>query len=109
MTHTPQALLAPQTAATTSGAEVIYYATSSTVSNRTVTVLAPDLAGSEQVDVFFSVDGGTTWHILYDDADTATVLTATKTVISIISPVLLGFLKDATASAVGIYIEKGLT
>ena len=107
--HTPQTLLAPQTAATTSGSEVQYLVTNSNIGARALTIMAPGLAGAEQVDFFFSVDGGVTWTLLYDDADTAVVLTATKTVKGIFSPMLLGFLKDATVASVGIYVEKGLT
>ena len=107
--HTPQTLLAPQTAALTVGNEVAFLVTASLHGARAVTIMAPGLAGVEEVDVFFSVDGGVTWAILYDDSDTAVVLTATKTVKGIFSPMLLGFLKDTTVAAVGIYVEKGLT
>lgn len=102
-------LLAPQTAALTSGNEVSFFATASSSGSRAFTIMAPGLAGAEEVDVLYSVDGGANWHVLYDDSDTPVTLTATKTVKGIFSPMLLGFLKDATAAAVGIYVEKGLT
>lgn len=109
MPNTAQVLLPPQTAALTSGNEVSFFATASSSGSRAFTIMAPGLAGSEKVDVFYSVDGGANWHVLYDDSDTAVTLTATKTVKGVFSPMMLGFLKDATVAAVGIYIEKGLT
>ena len=106
MAAKPQTLLEPQTSATTSGNEVKYLVSSKSFP---VTIMAPGLAGAEEVDVFFSVDKGVTWNILYDDADNPVVLTATKTVKGVFSPMMIGLLKDATVSPVGIYIEKGMT
>ena len=106
MAATVLELLAPQTAATTSGSEVKYLVSSKSYP---VTIMAPGLAGAEEIDVFFSVDNGATWNILYDDADTAVVLTATKTVKGVFSPMLIGLLKDVTVASVGIYVEKGTT
>ena len=70
------------------------------------TIFATNLAGSEEVDVLFSIDGGLTFEPLSQDgADLK--LTETTNTYTIVSPLLLGVTKDATASASGVFIMRG--
>lgn len=66
------------------------------------TIIADNLAGAEEVDIYFSVDAGATWVLLYVD-DVAVVLTATANAKTFYGPMLIGVLKDATAGACGVY------
>lgn len=95
-------LISPTTSAVTTKAKFQV-----TRDNLPVTISAPGLATTEECDIYYSQDGGTTWSLLYDDGS-AVVLTATKTAISVYAPILLGVVKDATASAVGVYVDKGV-
>ena len=67
------------------------------------TLMATNLAGSESVAVLFSVDGGTTFEPLSQDGADLT-LTATANTFSVVSPLLLGVTKTATAAAGGVFI-----
>lgn len=66
------------------------------------TIIADNLATTEECDLFFSVDNGTTWKTLQEDG-APTVLTATNNAVAIYSPMLIGITKDATAGACGVY------
>jgi len=101
--QSPVAILADQTDQLTAGNEVSYDIDSDRVPT---TIVANNLAGSEEVDVFFSIDGGTTWVTLYVDGS-AVVLTATDNAKTFYGPMKVGFLKDTTAGACGIYAYTG--
>ena len=92
-------IIAPQTGAVTSQAKFLVKR-----DDVPLTIQAPGLAGSEEVDVFQYVNGA--WHTVYKDG-AALVLTATKTDFAVYSPIILGFKKDATAASVGVFAEDG--
>ena len=71
------------------------------------TIMANDLAGSEEVDIFFSPDGGETFDTAFQEGS-AVVLTATANLLTIESPVHLGVQKDATVAAVGVFVSIGV-
>lgn len=70
------------------------------------TIFATNLAGSETVDILFSVDGGQTFEPLSQDGSDLK-LTSTTNTFAIISPMLIGVTKEATISASGIFIMRG--
>lgn len=70
------------------------------------TIFATNLAGSEEVDILFSVDGGDSFEPLSQDGS-ALKLTSTSNTFAIVSPMLLGVTKDATASASGVFVQRG--
>lgn len=67
------------------------------------------LAGVEEIDIYFSTDGGTNWETYYD-SDPATPIKFIVTVQKLVfnEPIILGFLKDSTAGLVGLWAFKGL-
>ena len=67
-----------------------------------VTIVADNLAGSEEVDFYFSIDAGANWVLLQVDGSPV-VLTATDNAKTFFGPMLIGVVKDATASACGVY------
>ena len=71
------------------------------------TIMANDLAGSEEVDIFFSPDGGDSFATAFQEGS-AIVLTATANILTIESPVHLGVQKDATVAAVGVFVSTGV-
>ena len=95
--NTPVELIAAATGAVVT--QVPYKITEDRVPT---TIIADNLAGAEEVDIYFSVDAGTTWHLLYVD-DVAVVLTATYNAKTFYGPIMIGVLKDATAGACGVY------
>ena len=66
------------------------------------TLIATNLAGVEEVPIFFSADDGANWEALQVDGADA-VLSATANTLGIFSPVLLSVTKPGTASASGVY------
>lgn len=64
-----------------------------------VTLNATLLAGSEEVDITYSGDGGTTFNTAFNDAGTALVLTATKPQIVVKGEGLYQVAKDTTVGA----------
>ena len=76
--------------------------------NLPVTLMAVGLAGSEECDLYFSHDEGTTWTLLRDKDGNVLKLTATVTSLAIDSPILLGVTKDASVGAAGVYVDKGV-
>ena len=66
------------------------------------TIIADALAGAEEVEVYATIDDGLNWFV-YQQEGAPVVLTATSQSFSVQSPITLGFLKDATASACGVY------
>lgn len=75
--------------------------------NAPVTIMATGLAGAEEVDIFFSADNGSTWSVLRDKDGNDMKLTATVTSLAVDSPVMLGFTKDASVGAAGVFVDKG--
>lgn len=69
-----------------------------------ITIVANNLAGAEEVDLYISVDSGTTWITLVDSVGNAVKLTATVPMRTLYAPALYGVLKDATAGACGVYV-----
>ena len=66
------------------------------------TIMVTNLAGAEEVPVFFSADGGANWETFpVDGVDF--VFSATVKTLGIFSPVLLSFTKPITVSASGVY------
>ena len=66
------------------------------------TISANLLAGTEEVNFYYSIDAGTTW-VLMQVEDTPAVLTATYNLKTFYGPIMLGVLKDATDGACGVY------
>lgn len=66
------------------------------------TIIADNLAGAEECDLYFSVDDGANWVTLQEDGS-PTKLTAVNNAIAVYSPMLIGVTKDATAGACGVY------
>ena len=89
-------LIQPTTSAVTASS-----ATEFQVGQRPVTLSADSLAGSEEVDIQYSGNGGRTWQTLQDDVGAIT-LTATRGQIYIEGPGKYRVAKDATASACGV-------
>lgn len=100
MGRAARTLIAATTDAVTTEAELEVY---QDLTGIPVQVVADNLAGVEEVDIFVSVDGGTTWITLVDSVGTAIVLTATVPMQTIYGQGLYGFLKDATVGACGVY------
>ena len=70
-----------------------------------VTLSANTLAGSEEVDIEYSADIGTTWTTAYNfDTGTAIVLTATAPQVEISGVGYYRVAKDATASACSVSV-----
>lgn len=65
-----------------------------------------NLAGAEEVEILFSIDGGDTFEPLSQDGADL-VLSATANTYRVESAMFLGVLKDATASAAGVFIMRG--
>jgi len=95
--NTPVELIPQQTAA--EATQKPYKITADRVPT---TILADNLAGAEEVDFYFSIDGGTTWKVLQVDGSPV-VLTATDNAKTFFGPMLIGVTKDATAGACGVY------
>jgi len=95
--NTPVELIAQQTDAVTT--EAPFKVTQDRVP---CTILADNLAGSEEVDFYFSIDGGTTWELLQVDGSPV-VLTATDNAKTFYGPLHIGVRKDSTAGACGVY------
>jgi hypothetical protein len=66
-----------------------------------VTVSAPGLATTEEVDIFTGTPGG--WAIYAGAGGAAVKLTASLQAVTLPGGPRYGFLKDSTAGAVGIY------
>lgn len=66
------------------------------------TIIADNLAGAEEVDIFFSIDAGATWQTLQVEGS-AVKLTATDNAKTFYGPMLIGVVKDSTAGACGVY------
>lgn len=66
------------------------------------TIVADNLAGAEEVDLYFSIDRGANWIVLNVDGSPV-VLTATDNAKTFYGPLYIGILKDATAGACGVY------
>jgi hypothetical protein len=94
----PQTLISPQTAAVT--AKAMFKITDARIP---CTLIANNLASAEEVDVYFSVDGGATW-VLMQSGGTAVKLTATTPYVTFTTPMTIGVVKDATAGACGVYM-----
>ena len=101
MAQAPQTLISARTAAVVNPNEAKYQVTSNRVP---CSLIADGLAGAEEVDIFFSVDNGTTWVTLTVDGSVV-VLTATDTAKTFYGPRMIGVLKDATAAACGVYMS----
>ena len=99
-TNRPVVLIAPVTGAVGSGAEAPFPVTQDRLP---CTILADGLATTEEVQLSWSIDGGTTWVPLLQGG-AAIVLTATINAVPITSPMLIGVTKDATAAACGVYV-----
>jgi len=94
----PVTLIEPTTSAVTT---VVPYA----VDQRFLpgSIFAPDLAGSEAVQVLYSIDNGENF-VAAQEGGSAVTLTETNNEQIILGPVLLGVTKDATVSAVGVFV-----
>lgn len=95
--NTPVQLIPQQTAAETTQQKYKI-----TADRCPTTIMADNLAGAEEVDIYFSVDGGTTWETLFVDG-LAVKLTATDNAKTFFGPMLIGVTKDATAGACGVF------
>ena len=97
-TNRPVVLIAPVT-----GAVVAKAPFQITQDRCPVTILADGLATTEEVDLYWSIDGGTTW-VLLQQGGAPIVLDATNNAVKIDHPMLIGVVKDATAAACGVYV-----
>lgn len=66
------------------------------------TIMVTNLAGAEEVPVFFSADDGDNWETFPVDG-TDFVFSATAKTLGIFSPILLSFTKPVTVAASGVY------
>ena len=74
-------------------------------SGATVTVYCkPILAGAETADIQVSPDGGVTWQDYGDGA--AVELTATENSLALHGPTRFRIVKDVTAGATAIYLQR---
>ena len=96
-----QELLAPQTAAAASSP---FKVSSEQNGNRPVSVMTTGLAGAENADVQFSVNGGSIWNDLFQDGSQVR-LTAINNSVTIYGPGLYRVDKEATAGAAGVFIS----
>lgn len=71
-----------------------------------MTLIATNLAGSEEVDVFVSVDDGLNFEAVFQDG-AAVALTATANTMAVNSPGLFAVTKDATAGLAGVFLAGG--
>ncbi len=72
-----------------------------------VTLSATALAGSEEVDITYSGDGGTTFTVAYDyPTGSALVLTASKPQVTITGAGIYRVAKDSTASVCAVNLAK---
>lgn len=71
------------------------------------TLIASGLATTEEAQVLVSVDDGVTNQEVLQEGTTV-VLTATDTVKSINSPMMVGVTKDATVAAGGVFLSYHL-
>lgn len=67
-----------------------------------ITVSAPGLAGTEEVDIYTKTPGG---YAVFGVTGTVWKLTATIQAINLPSGPTYAFAKDLTAAAVGVYID----
>ena len=68
------------------------------------TLSATALATTEEVDITYSGDNGTTFTTAFNDSDTALVLTATKAQLLILGVGVYRVAKDSTASACAVNV-----
>lgn len=68
---------------------------------------AATLGAEEEAEIFYSVNGGTSWHELYDRDGNQVLLTQTLGPITLYGPLLIGVTKPSTAQSVGIYVDEG--
>ena len=68
------------------------------------TIMADGLAGVEKAVVLRSVDGGETNEPAQQDG-AAVELTATNNTITVNSPMMLGFTKEASVGAAGVFLS----
>jgi len=63
------------------------------------------LAGAEEVDFYYSINDRTSWHVLNDRDGNPVKFTSTVGLALIEGPLLIAVTKDATAAAVGVFVE----
>lgn len=100
-------VIAPTTSASGSaGPPVVAGGTFDAGAYKWIAVSADNLAGAEEVDIYY-YPGGTGWKPAINSSGTTQKLTASITTLILDAQYNYGFLKDATVSACGVYVTPG--